>query len=104
MLSVRDFHNVNLTSSSFKHRYGSAVVYIYENGILKFFRRGIQVQVVQAGWNRNGWDLFWEKMPILHSGYSLCVEAVPYLQRSQPGSEQAKLTAERRMQQNKTST
>lgn len=41
---------------------------------------------------------------IPHSGYSLCVGAVPSFQRSQPGSEQPKLTAERRMQQNKTST
>lgn len=45
-----------------------------------------------------------KKVPNHHSGYSLRVEAVPSLQRSQPGSEQPKLTAERRMQQNKTST
>lgn len=61
--------------------------------------------------NRNGWDfrgtgyvLRKKKGPIPHLGYSLCVGAVPSLQRSQPGSEQPKLTAERRMQQNKTST
>lgn len=43
-------------------------------------------------------------MPIPHSGDSLCVEAVPSLQCPQPGSEHPKLTAERRMQQNRTST
>lgn len=48
--------------------------------------------------------MFSEKVPIHHSGYNLSVGVVPSLQRSQPGSEQPKLTAERCMQQNKTST
>lgn len=45
-----------------------------------------------------------EKRLFLTPGHSLWVGAVPSLQRSQPGSEQPKLTAERCMQQNKTST
>lgn len=38
------------------------------------------------------------------SGNSLCVRVVPSVQRSQPASEQPKLTAEWCVQQNKTST
>lgn len=44
------------------------------------------------------------RLPPPHSGYSLCVGAVPSLQRSQPGSERPELTAERCMQRNNTST
>lgn len=64
-----------------------------------FFQEGIWGELDKIGMDET---MYWEKVPIPHSGYSLRVGVVPSLQRSQPGSEQPNLTAERRMQQNKT--
>lgn len=112
MLGVFDLHIVDCTSTLYKcglcaASLASLQLIMNTHAVFeRFFRRVTGDSWIKTGMSgTSGHRLLSEKkVPIAHLGYSLCVGVVPSLQRSQPGSEQPKITAERRMQQNKTST